>query len=320
MQYSLKITKEIKTGMLALFAILLLIYGYSFLKGSDLFSNERTFYVSYDNVAGLTVSAPVTINGYVVGQVNKIEFENDLGGLLVTFSINKNFNFSKNSIVRIYSTSVIGGNALAIIPEIDKDSIALDGDTLNGEIEKGMLESLTSGLKPLENRMYTTLSGLDSLLSSFNSVLNEDTKNNLKAAINSLTKTMYSFEDTASDLNSLLKENKPKLDSTFSYLETTSGNLAVFSDSLTQIDINTMATNLEATLESFNSIMNKFNNGEGSIGKLINDENLYGNLEAASKELEELLRDLKENPKRYVHISVFGKKAKEYEPNDSNNK
>ena len=306
--------------MLALFAILLLIYGYSFLKGSDLFSNERTFYVSYDNVAGLTVSAPVTINGYVVGHVNKIEFENDLGGLLVTFSINKDFNFSKNSIVRIYSTSVIGGNALAIIPEIDKDSIALDGDILNGEIEKGMLESLTSGLKPLENRMYTTLSGLDSLLSNFNSVLNKDTKNNLKAAINSLTKTMYSFEDTASDLNSLLKENKPKLDSTFSYLETTSGNLAVFSDSLTQIDINTIATNLETTLESFNSIMNKFNNGEGSIGKLINDENLYGNLEAASKELEELLRDLKENPKRYVHISVFGKKAKEYEPNDSNNK
>ena len=84
--------------MLALFAILLLIYGYSFLKGSDLFSNERTFYVSYDNVAGLTVSAPVTINGYVVGQVNKIEFENDLGGLLVTFSINKDFNFSKNSL------------------------------------------------------------------------------------------------------------------------------------------------------------------------------------------------------------------------------
>ena len=217
MHYPLKITKEIKTGMLALFAILLLIYGYSFLKGSDLFSNERTFYVSYDNVAGLTVSAPVTINGYVVGQVNKIEFENDLGGLLVTFSVNKDFNFSKNSIVRIYSTSVIGGNALAIIPEIDKDSIALDGDILNGEIEKGILESLTSGLKPLENRMYITLSGLDSLLSSFNSVLNKDTKNNLKAAISSLTKTMYSFEDTASDLNSLLKENKPKLDSTFSY-------------------------------------------------------------------------------------------------------
>ena len=316
----MKITKEIKTGILALFAILLLIYGYGFLKGSDLFSNERTFYVSYDNVAGLTVSAPVTINGYVVGQVKKIEFENDLGGLLVTFSVTKNFNFSKNSIVRIYSTSVIGGNALAIIPEIDKDRIAIDGDVLKGEIEKGMLESLTSGLKPLENKIYTTLSGLDSLLINLNSVLNKDTKNNLKDAISSLTKTVYSFEDSSSDLNSLLKENKPKLDSTFSNMETITDNLAVFSDSITQIDIKAISNNLKTTLDSFNSIMDKFNNGEGSIGKLINDENLYKNLEAASKELEELLRDLKENPKRYVHISVFGKKEKEYEPLDSTNK
>ncbi|MDG2446704.1 MAG: MlaD family protein [Flavobacteriaceae bacterium] len=315
----MKITKEIKTGILALFAILLLIYGYSFLKGSDLFSKERTFYVSYDNVAGLTVSAPVTINGYVVGKVKKIEFENDLGGLLVSFSVNKDFNFSKSSIVRIYSTSVIGGNALAIIPIINKDNIAVDGDVLKGEIEKGMLESLTSGIKPLENRIYTTLSGLDSLLSNFNSVLNEETKNNLKNAIGSLTNTMSSFEDTSSDLNTLLKENKPKLDSTFSYLEITTGNLATFSDSLNQIDINRMATHLETTLESFNSIMHKFENGEGSIGKLINDENLYKNLEAASKELEELLRDLKENPKRYVHLSVFGKKTTEYESLDSNN-
>jgi len=315
----LKITKEIKTGILALFAILLLIYGYSFLKVSDLFSKERTFYVYYDNVAGLTVSAPVTINGYVVGKVKKIEFENDLGGLLVSFSVNKDFNFSKSSIVRIYSTSVIGGNALAIIPIISKDNIAVDGDVLKGEIEKGMLESLTSGIKPLENRIYTTLSGLDSLLSNFNSVLNEETKNNLKNAIGSLTNTMSSFEDTSSDLNTLLKENKPKLDSTFSYLEITTGNLATFSDSLNQIDINRMATHLETTLESFNSIMHKFDNGEGSIGKLINDENLYKNLEAASKELEELLRDLKENPKRYVHLSVFGKKTTEYESLDSNN-
>lgn len=316
----MKITKEIKTGILALFAILLLIYGYSFLKGSDLFSKERTFYVSYDNVAGLTVSAPVTINGYVVGKVKKIEFENDLGGLLVSFSVNKDFNFSTSSIVRIYSTSVIGGNALAIIPIINKDNIAVDGDVLKGEIEKGMLESLTSGIKPLENRIYTTLSGLDSLLGNFNSVLNEETKNNFKNAIGSLTNTMSSFEYSSSDLNTLLKENKPKLDSTFSNLETITDNLAVFSDSLTQIDIKAISNNLQTTLDSFNSIMDKFNNGKGSIGKLINDENLYKNLQAASKELEELLRDLKENPKRYVHISVFGKKEKKYEPLDSNNK
>jgi phospholipid/cholesterol/gamma-HCH transport system substrate-binding protein len=301
----LKISKEVKTGILAIFAILLFIYGYSFLKGSDLFSKERTFYVSYDNVAGLTLSAPVTINGYVIGQVKKIEFENEKGGLLVTFKLNKEFEFSKNSIVRIYSTSVLGGNALAIIPEIDKNNIAESGDILKGEIEKGMLESITSGFEPLENRIYKTLSGLDTLLNNFNSVLNEDTKNNLKEAIASLNKTMNSFEGTSSNLNSLLSDT---------YLETTTENLASFSDSLSQVDVKAMATNLEATLESFDAIMKKIDNGEGSIGKLVNDENLYNNLEAASKELEELLRDLKENPKRYVHVSVFGKKAKEYEP------
>ncbi len=313
----MKITKEVKTGLLAIFAILLLIYGYSFLKGSDLFSSERIFYVSYNNVSGLAVSAPVTINGYAIGQVKDIEFENEKGSLLITFKLNKDFEFSKNSIVRIYSTSVIGGNALAIIPTIDKNNIAKSGDTLKGEIEQGMLESLASGLKPLENRIYKTLSGLDTLLHNFNSVLNNDTKDNLKEAIVSLNKTMKSFEGASSDLNSLLSENKPKLDSTFSYLETTTSNLASFSDSLAQVDIKAMATNLEATLESFDAIMKKIDNGEGSIGKLVNDEKLYNNLEAASKELEELLRDLKENPKRYVHISVFGKKAKDYESSET---
>ena len=123
---------------------------------------------------------------------------------------------------------------------------------------------------------------------------------------------MKSFEGVSSDLNSLLIENKPKLDSTFSYLKTTTSNLASFSDSLSQVNIKAMASNLESTLESFDAVMKKIDQGEGSIGKLLNDEKLYDNLEAASKELEELLRDLKENPKRYLHISVFGKKAKEY--------
>ena len=316
----MKIAKEVKTGLLAIFSILLLIYGYSFLKGSDLFSKERTFFVSYKNVAGLAVSAPVTINGYAIGQVKNIDFENKKGSLLVTFKINKDFDFSKNSIVRIYSTSVIGGNALAIIPNIDKNNIAKSGDTLKGEIEKGMLESLSNSIKPLEDKIYKTLSGLDTLLYNFNSVLNDGTKNNLKDAIGSLNKTMKSFERVSLGLNSLLIENKSKLDSTFSYLKTTTNNLAIFSDSLAQVDIKAMATNLESTLESFDAVMKKIDQGDGSIGKLVNDEKLYDNLDAASKELEELLRDLKENPKRYLHISVFGKKAKEYKVTETEKK
>jgi len=316
----LNISKEVKTGILALVAIFLLIYGYSFLKGSNIFSNERVFHVSYENVAGLAVSAPVTVNGYVIGKVKKIDFANNQGGLIVTFALDKEFEFSKNSLVEIYSTSFIGGNALAILPEYDDKDIAQTGDTLNGTIQVGMLETLTSGLKPLEKRIYQTLSGLDSLLNNLNAVLNDNSKRNLEEAIASLNNTMSSFEKASANLDGLLSENKPKLDSTFTYLETTTANLAQFTDSLNQVDIRGLATSLEKTLTSFNSVMSKIDNGEGSIGKLVNDEELYNNLEGASKELEELLRDLKENPKRYVNISVFGKKAKPYESPEEDNK
>ena len=315
----MKLSKEVKTGILALLAIFMVIYGYSFLKGSNLFSSDRTFYVTYDHVAGLAISAPVTINGYAIGQVKNIDFEDQSGRLLVTFSLTKDFDFSKNSLVRIYSTSFIGGNALAIIPEFDTNNIAQDGDTLRGEVEKGMLETVKKALRPLEERVYHTMSGLDTLLYNFNYVLNDSTKKDLTEAVASLNKTLHNFEGVSGDLNSLLKENKPKLDSTFTYIETTTENLAKFTDSLSQINIKAMAANLEATLASFDAIMKKMENGEGSIGKLLNDDELYKNLESASKELEELLRDLKENPKRYVHISVFGKKQKEYEPSETEN-
>ncbi len=315
----MNLSKEVKTGILALVAICLLVYGYSFLKGSSLFSNERTFYVPYKNVAGLALSAPVTVNGHDIGKVKNIDFINKQGGLIVTFTLDKEFDFSKSSIVEIYSTSFIGGNALAIIPDFIDNEIAKSGDTLTGRIQKGMLETVTSGLKPLEKRIYQTLSGLDTLLYNFNFILNDTTKGNLKEAIASLNKTMASFEGASANLDGLLSENRPKLDNTFSYLETTTGNLAQFSDSLSQVDIKNLAATLEETLNGFDSVMSKIDNGEGSIGKLINDEELYNNLESASKELEELLRDLKENPKRYVHISVFGKKAEPYESTEEDN-
>ena len=312
-------SKEVKTGILALVAICLLIYGYSYLKGSSLFSKERTFYVCYENVAGLALSAPVTVNGYTIGKVKKIDFAKQPGKLVVTFDLNKEFDFSKNSIVEIYSTSFIGGNALAIQPDFSNNDFAQPGDTLQGRIQKGMLESVTSGLKPLENRIYKTLSGLDTLLYNFNSILNDTTKRDLKEAIASLNKTMNSFEEASANLDAILSENKPKLDSTFTYLETTTGNLAQFSDSLSQVDIKALASSLEETLNSFHSVMAKIDNGEGSIGKLIHDEELYNNLEGASKELEELLRDFKLNPERYVKVSVFGKKTKPYEPTEEDN-
>ncbi len=314
----MNISKEAKTGIIAIVAICLFIYGYSFLKGSNIFSNENTYYVNYNNVAGLDISAPVTINGFAIGKVKKIDFGTEPGSLVVTFSINGDFEFSKTSIVEIYSTSFIGGNALAIKPDYTNSEMAQEGDTLKGSIQRGMLESVTSGLEPLEKKLLNTLSGLDTLLYNFNSVLNDTTKGDLKEAIASLNHTMNSFERASNNLDHLLQDNKPKLDSTFTYLETTTDNLAQFSDSLSQVEINALATSLQGTLDHFESIMRKINDGDGSVGQLINNEELYNNLEGASKELEELIRDFKLYPERYVNVSVFGKKTKPYKESKDN--
>jgi len=316
----LKLSKEVKTGILSLSAILLFIYGYSFIKGSDIFDNSRIFYVSYQNVEGLDNSARVTINGLAVGKVKSINLVNKEGGLIVSFSVDREFNFSRNSIVRIYSSSLIGGKQLAIILDNETNNIAKSGDTLKGEIEKGMLEVMTGGLKPLEQKVLTTLSNLDSLVLNLTDVLDDETRLNLKESIVSLNQTMNSFKEASGNLNSLIKTNKEKLNNTFANLEIASENFARFSDSLAQIETGKMVKDLENIISRFNSILEGIENGEGSIGKLLKDDKLYDNLEGASKQLELLLEDMKLNPKRYVHFSLFGKKSKEnVKPEDTNN-
>lgn len=316
----MKISKEVKTGILAIIAIFLFIYGYSFLKGSNIFDTTRTFFVTYQNVEGLETSAPVTINGLTVGKVQNIDFVDMKGELIVTFTIEKDFDFSKNSIVRIYSSSLIGGKQIAIIPGKDSKVMAKSGDTLTGEIEKGMLEAMTGGLKPLEQKVLTTLANLDSLVLNFNDVLDDSTKENLKESISNLNKTLSSFKGASQNMNSLISANKEKINTTFSNLETTSENFSKLSDSLAQIETGKMVKDLENVLNRFNSILDRIDNGEGSMGKLLKDEKLYDNLEGASKQLEQLLQDMKLNPKRYVHFSLFGKRPNEYnKPEDSNN-
>jgi len=316
----LKLSKEVKTGILTVSAILLFIYGYSFIKGSDIFDSSRIFYVSYQNVEGLDNSARVTINGLAVGKVKSINLVNKEGGLIVSFSVDREFNFSRNSIVRIYSSSLIGGKQLAIILDNETNNIAKSGDTLRGEIEKGMLEVMTGGLKPLEQKVLTTLSNLDSLVLNLTDVLDDETRLNLKESIVSLNQTMNSFKEASGNLNSLIKTNKEKLNNTFANLEIASENFAKLSDSLAQIETGKMVKDLENILSRFNSILEGIEDGKGSIGKLLKDDKLYDNLEGASKQLELLLEDMKLHPKRYVHFSLFGKKSKEYvKPEDTNN-
>lgn len=308
----MRLSKEVKTGILAIGAILLLIFGYSFLKGTNLLDKNREFFVKYQNVEGLAKSAPVTINGLTVGKVQDITFANEKGGLVVKFTVEKDFDFSKSSIVRIYSANLIGGKSLGIFPEYDANNTAESGDTLRGDTEDSMLSVVTKALGPLEKKVNNTLATVDTLLLSYTAIVDEDTRKNLKEAIENLNKTLNSFSGVSENLNHILANNTGKLDNTFTNLDKTANNLSQLTDSLSQLETGKLVSDLQNVVDKMNKIVDGVDNGKGSMGKLLKDDKLYENLEGASRQLEQLLQDVKLNPKRYVNISVFGKKQKEY--------
>ena len=309
----MKRSREVKTAVLAIVSILLFIFGYSFLKGTNLLDKDRTFYVTYDNVQGLAKASPVTINGLMVGKVKDIVFLNQKGKLLVSFSIRKSdFKFSKNSLVRIYSSSLLGDKSLGIYPQYDPENMAVSGDTLVGSVEDDMLVAVTKALGPLEKKVNNTLTTLDVLLHSITDVLDPKTRVNLQQTIANLNTTMESLNGASNSLNTLLQDNTAKLNNTFTNLDQMATNFNSLSDSLSKLETGKLFTELQNVVTRFDTITSALENGEGSMGQLLKDEQLYQNLKGASKQLDELLEDVKLNPKRYIHISVFGKNNTPY--------
>ncbi len=310
----MKYSKEVKTGILAVIAILILIFGYSFLKGQNLLDSSRTFHAIYADVEGLSTSSPVTINGHRVGQVTKISFLDETGLLLVTFTVDTDFKFSKNSLAQVYGGGIIGGKSLGIVPEYEMGQMAKSGDTLPSDIEEGIMELVNERLTPLQIKVERAIVSTDSLLTSLNAVLNPETRNNIAVALEDLALTVSSIKGTAESLNGIVAGNQDKLDRTFTNLDEMSGNFNRFSDTLAQVNISAMTNDIEKVIADFEQLSNNLNNGKGTAGKLLTDDSVYNNLERATSELEQLLQDVKLNPKRYVHFSVFGKSGRPYEP------
>ena len=309
----MKLSREVKTGIIVLAGIVALIFGLGYLKSSSFFENNKTFYAVYDHVGGLQPGTQVSINGFSVGNVNDIRFKDSSGKLLVTFSVSNDFDFSKNSIAELYDTGIIGGKGLQINPVFDGAPNAQSGDTLNSNIKPGVTELVQQKLTPLQMKVEGAFSNADSLLMNVNEILDDPTKKEMKQAIVGLNELVHAFKGSADKINVLLENNKEQLDSSLKNVDNITSNFSKLSDSLATVDLAGTLTNFQTTVEKLNGILIKIEQGEGSLGKLHKDDALYNNLAEASRELDLLLQDFRLNPKRYVNVSVFGKKQKEYE-------
>ena len=313
----MKITKEIKAGILVIASISLFIWGYSYLKGKDILNNYKTFFVKYDNVEGLVATAPVTINGLVVGQVAGITLQPN-GEILVQLQIKNDFPFSKSSVVAIYEPGLIAGRQLQIIPNFNDSTAAVSGDTLTSSVKKGLTDLVSDKLDPLQQKIGKMVVNADLLLTNLNEVLDAKSKENLKNSISNLSITIEGFNQVVNNTNAILSNNKGNIDKTLTNLNKVSTDFSKISDSLSKANLTKVVNDLEKTLSNVDKIMNDVQSGKGSLGKIVKDDALYNNLEKTSKELELLLQDLRLNPTRYINVSLFGKKNKPYKtPNDS---
>lgn len=308
----MKISREIKTAILVISAILLFIWGYSFLKGRDLFTDYKTFYVEYDNVEGLTPSAPVTLNGLTIGKVNTIKINNKTGKLLVEMQLKSDFPISKTSAAELYAPSLVGGKQIAIIPNTADTSIAESGDYLKASSKMGLTDSLAMKMEPLTDKIDKLLENANIMITNVNQVLDAKTKENLRSSLANLNQVMAEFKEVAKSTNSMLAENKSKIGNTMTNVEKASVNFSKVSDSLAKINLGPTVKSLEKTMANVDKMMAELESGKGTMGKLLKDESLYNNFNKTSKELELLLQDLRLNPTRYVNVSLFGKKNKPY--------
>lgn len=308
----MKLTREIKTAILVIASILLFIWGYSFLKGRELFSTYQTFYAEYDSVEGLANSAPVTLNGLVIGKVTVIKINQVTGKLMVEMQVKTDFPISKSSAATLYEPSFIGGKQIAIEPNYKDKVLAEDGQMLQTNVRAGLTESLGNQLGPIQKKLEKIMTNADVLISGINNVLDKKRQEDLKVSLSELSQTMIQFHKASASMNVILDENKTQIKGVVTNLNKVSGDFAQISDSIKKANLGKTVKELNATIAKVNGIMKGIESGKGTMGKLINDEALYSNLEKTSRELELLLQDVRLYPTRYVNISLFGKKNKPY--------
>ncbi|EDP70714.1 hypothetical protein FBALC1_08143 [Flavobacteriales bacterium ALC-1] len=306
----MKISREVKTAILVLSGIALFIYLFSYLKGDNIFSNTETYYTEFEYNA-LSPSSAITVKGNRIGKIEDIKYDFETGKTKVSFSVNPKLKFSKNSIIRLYETGIMGGNALAIVDANDGE-LANPGDFIASEVKPGIVNALESDFSKVSTNLDVTIRSADTLVNSLNALVVDDSDTGLKSTIAELNATLKSFKNLSFSIQGVIKENDEKIASVLDNFDKTSKDLSELTTELKGAGLSKTVEGLNKTLVNMQSILASIDNGEGTIGKLLKDDALYKNLEKASKEMELLLLDIKLHPARYRRI--LSKKEIPYTP------
>ncbi len=300
-------SKEFKIGLLAVVSLLILYFGFNFLKGQDFLSPTHSYYVFYDNVNGLTSSNQVLIDGFNVGMVGDMEIDQgEKTRILVELQIKKNITVGSDAMALLVDTDLLGGKAIKVFPG-DIGDPALPDDTIRGQVQKSLAEEFADRAMPVVQSFDSTILGVNEFFTDYSSLSS------------TLEQAIINIRNLAYNLNNMTLENRSKINATFSNLDTIteemtlavrdfrklSAKLNRTADSLDPAEMAATLRSMRANLESLQVVTKRMADGEGTMGKLSEDEELYNNLNRAIQDLDSLLVDLKENPKRYVRLSLF---------------
>ncbi len=315
----MNLSKEIKTAIFALSGFGLFFIGFNYLKSNDVFVRDNIFYAVYDNAEGLMMGTPVTIQGFQVGTIDQVSLLPGNKNIVVRFRVEKKYKFSRNSLARIYEAGLLGGKSLAVDPQFDDAYFAQSGDTLKSEIAPGLSELVNDKLSPLQEKIESMIMNADSVLISFKNVLDPPSQLQLKSSIENLNTSISKFSSISETIDNSLSENGI-LNQTFDNLLDLSADLSVVSSSLKEANLDETFQDLGSAVGNLSQILESLQKGESSLGKLITKDDIHKSLEETNAQIQLLLEDMRLNPKRYVHFSLFGKKKVKYKPSDSQTK
>jgi phospholipid/cholesterol/gamma-HCH transport system substrate-binding protein len=311
-----KISNEVKVGAATLLTLIVFVWLFNFLKGKDLLRTTANYYSVYDKIGGLEESSPIEVNGHKVGIVQSIEFLDPVSGrLLVTFSVRKDFKIPKNTFAQVVPVSVLGGMKVQLVYG-NGPGFYSNGDTLQGRCDAALTETIQKELMPLKDKISSLIISIDTVMSSVNDIMDSDFRMNLKGTMANLEGTTGSIEravgskekdlktiiDNLNKFSKMLADNSGTLGKTFTHLEE-------ITDTLAAADIYGSVDRLKSSLEKTSVMLENMNSGKGTAGQLLTNDTLYANLTASLESLNLLLKDMKDNPKRYVHFSLFGKNS-----------